>query len=69
MRQWPFHPVGRRAPLHDAFGEGCLQDALPYAHDAGPLIALALEEFEAVEPTSVTPLLAYSSVMEKRSYF
>ena len=51
------------------FGEGCLQDALPYAHDAGPLIALALEEFEAVEPTSVTPLLAYSSVMEKRSYF
>jgi hypothetical protein len=33
------------------FGEGCLQDARPYAHDAGPLIALALEECEAVDPT------------------
>jgi hypothetical protein len=30
---------------------GCLQDAPPYARDAGPLIAVALEEFEAVELT------------------
>jgi hypothetical protein len=37
--------------LLGAFGEGCLQDALPYARDAGPLIALALEEFEAVDLT------------------
>jgi hypothetical protein len=33
------------------FGEGYLQDALPYVHDADPLISLALEECEAVEPT------------------
>ena len=30
---------------------GRLQDAPPYAHDAGPFIALALEEFETVELT------------------
>jgi hypothetical protein len=51
MRQCPFHPVGCRANLHDAFGKGYLQDALPYVHDAGPLISLAREECEAVDPT------------------
>jgi hypothetical protein len=33
------------------FGAGYLQDALPYAHDAGPLISVALEACEAVAPT------------------
>jgi hypothetical protein len=33
------------------FGKGCLQDALRYVRDAGPLISLALEECKAVDPT------------------
>ena len=33
------------------FGEDCLQDVPRYVRDAGPLIALALEECEAVDPT------------------
>ena len=33
------------------FGEGCLQDVPRYARDTGPFIAMALEEFEAVDLT------------------